>query len=266
MNRPFVLIPLYIYPLEKAWEPLFQIAEANPEVQLIAIINPNSGPGQTPLPDASYVAALRRMREFPNIYTLGYVHCSYGHRPIDAIKAEIDVYRGWNGCLELGGIFFDETPSNAHYVQFMASLADHTKSTWQQELGTNGMVIYNPGVVVGHQYFEHPDYVVVFEQSHDHWDRFFVQQGLQHASVKARSKSVAIIHSSLAKGSRVEALTRQIRSFGVTGIYVTDEQAGGYTKWPAAWKQFAEAMAGMHHATRPALSTDGDYVGSWGNM
>ncbi|OAQ58358.1 spherulation-specific family 4 [Pochonia chlamydosporia 170] len=245
MNRPFVLIPLYIYPLEKAWEPLFQIAEAHPEVLFVAIINPNSGPGQTSLPDASYVAALRRMRKIPNIHTLGYVHCSYGHRPVDAIKAEIDVYRGWKGCLELGGIFFDETPSDAHYVRFMATLADHTRSTWQRDLGRYGRVIYNPGVVVGHKYFDYPDYVVVFEQSHDHWNRIFAEQELRYASAEARAKSVAIIHSSPAKGSMVEALTRQIRSLGVTGIFVTDEQGGGYTKWPVTWKQFAEAMAAM---------------------
>ena len=248
MNTPFVLIPLYIYPLEGAWEPLFQVAEAHPEVLFVAIINPNSGPGQAALPDASYVAALRRLSEVANIRTLGYVHCSYGKRPIDAIKTDIDVYRGWNGCLELGGIFFDETPSDARYVQFMADLADHTKSTWQKELGKQGMVIYNPGVVVGRSYFEHPDYVVVFEQSHDHWNRSFVNQGLQHASAEARSKSVAIIHSSKAKGGRVEALTRQIRSFGVTGIFVTDEQDGGYTKWPATWEPFAQSMAGLHRA------------------
>lgn len=248
MDNPFVLIPLYIYPLERAWERLFQVAEAHSEVRFVAIINPNSGPGQAALPDASYVAALRRLSDIPNIRTLGYVHCSYGKRPVDAIKADIDVYRGWNGCLELGGIFFDETPSDARHVQFMATLADHTKSTWQRELGKDGMVIYNPGVVVGGAYFEHPDYIVVFEQSQHHWDRSFAKQGLRHASPAARSKSVAIIHSSPAEGDRVEALTRQIRSFGVAGLFVTDEQEGGYTKWPAAWERFAESTAGLQRA------------------
>ncbi|POR39125.1 Spherulin-4 [Tolypocladium paradoxum] len=249
MDQPFVVVPLYIYPLEGAWEPLFEAAAAHPEMRFVAIINPDSGPGQTPLPDASYMAALKRLSEIPNIRALGYVHCSYGKRPVHTIKADIDVYRDWNGCLELGGIFFDETPSDARYVQFMATLAGHTKSTWQRHLGKDGTVVYNPGVVVGRGYFEHPDYVVVFEQSQDHWNRSFVHQGLQHASVEARAKSVAIVHSSSTTGAKVEALARQVRSFGVTGIFVTDEQAGGYTKWPATWKQFAEAMAGMHRAT-----------------
>ncbi|KND91085.1 Spherulin-4 [Tolypocladium ophioglossoides CBS 100239] len=249
MDKPFVLIPLYIYPLEQAWEPLFQVAATHPGVRFVAIINPNSGPGPAALPDARYMGALRRLSEMANVRTLGYVHCSYGKRPLDAIKADIDVYRGWDACLGLGGIFFDETPSDARYVPFMATLAGHTKSTWQGDLGRDGMVIYNPGVVVARAYFEHPDYVVVFEQSQDHWNRSFVRQGLQHASVEARAKSVAIIHSSPTRGSKVEALARQVRSFGLTGIFVTDEQAGGYTKWPAAWTQFAEAIAGMSCAT-----------------
>ena len=53
----------------------------------------------------------------------------------------------------------------------MTTLAGHTKSTWQRGLGKDGLVVYNPGVVVGRTYFEHPDYVVVFEQSHSHWSR-----------------------------------------------------------------------------------------------
>ncbi|PNY27994.1 Spherulin-4 [Tolypocladium capitatum] len=249
MDSPFILVPLYIYPLAGAWEPLFQVAAAHPRVRFVAIINPDSGPGDTALPDEDYVAALRRLSEIPNVFTLGYVHCSYGERPVDAIEADIAVYRAWTGRLELGGIFFDEAPSDAHHVQFMAALAHHTKSTWQRDLGKDGMVIYNPGVVVASGYFEHADYVVVFEESEDHWNGSSARPELQQASVEARSKSVAIIHSGPTKGGKVEALTRQVRSLGVTGVFVTDEQDGGYTKWPAAWEQFAEAVAGMHRAT-----------------
>ena len=65
----------------------FQAAKAHPEVRFVAIINPNSGPGQTALPDASYVAALRRLSEIPNIGTLGYVHCSW-RRPLRRIAGD----------------------------------------------------------------------------------------------------------------------------------------------------------------------------------
>ncbi|KYK60818.1 hypothetical protein DCS_01956 [Drechmeria coniospora] len=245
MDKPFVLIPLYIYPLHEAWEPLFQVASAHPEVRFIAVVNPNNGPGSEPLPDASYMAVLERLSKVPNICTLGYVHCTYGERDIDAITADIDVYCRWNDALAVEGIFFDEVPSQVRFVPFMAGLADHTRVTWKMHCNKDCMVVYNPGVVVDRGFFEHPDYIVVFEQSHGHWDDSFIDKQLQRVSVETRSKSVAIIHSCEARGSKVESFTKQVCSLGVAGIFVTDELDGGYTKWPATWKRFAGTVAGI---------------------
>lgn len=243
MDPPFILVPLYIYPLEGAWEPLLQVARDHPAVQFTAIINPNSGPGATALPDASYVAALRTLSGIPNIRPLGYVHCSYGKRPIGVVKSEIDVYRGWNAEFRLDGVFFDEAPSDPSYVEYMASLSEHTKTTWQAGLGHAGITIYNPGVVVERAYFQHADYVVAFEQSEEHWRRYFAEQGLPQIAVEMRRKTVAIVHSCRAKEGRAEVLARQVRAFGLSGVYLTEQMGGGYTQWPVTLARQADILA-----------------------
>jgi hypothetical protein len=56
-----VVVPIYIYPLPSAWEPLIKAARENPHVKFLCIINPNNGPGCDVLPDASYAAVLTEM-------------------------------------------------------------------------------------------------------------------------------------------------------------------------------------------------------------
>lgn len=94
-QRPFILLPLYIWPGTGVWDPLFAAAEANPDLDLWVIINPFNGPGLGPLPDANYLEVLSRLTAVPNAKVIGYVRCDYGRRPIEEILAEIDKYASW---------------------------------------------------------------------------------------------------------------------------------------------------------------------------
>lgn len=241
MAKPAILVPLYIYPLKTAWEPLLESAQLHPEVQFVAIINPSSGPGNTALPDASYVAVLSRLSGIPNIRPVGYTTCRYGQRTLDDIRGDVDLYRGWNAKFRLDGMFFDETPSDADFVHFMAALAEYTKTTWDTSLGRAGLVVYNPGVVVDQAFFEHPDYIVVLEDSEQQWNNYFMTTGLPRIATAVRSKSVVLIHS--ARSNETETLAKQILSLGLQGVFVTDQMGGGYSQWPAGWKRLVETVA-----------------------
>ncbi|KAF7539112.1 hypothetical protein G7Z17_g12500 [Cylindrodendrum hubeiense] len=244
-DQPVVLVPLYIYPLEEAWEPLFDLARALPNVSFVTVINPCNGPGPDALPDASYCDVLHRLNSVPNIHCLGYVHCTYGTRPLDAIHADIDTYRGWNGTFQIDGIFFDETPSDPSIgLDFMRSASYYTKATWQQSLERKGLVVYNPGVVVNRAFFNAADWVVVFEQSLQHWQTPEVQDVLREVPSDLRKKSVAIVHSLSETGDDATDLTDEICSRGFGGIHLTEELGGGYTKWPVMWATVAHALAG----------------------
>ncbi|KAI3391442.1 hypothetical protein diail_7350 [Diaporthe ilicicola] len=118
-NKPFVLVPLYIYPFPTAWDPLFVAVDSHPELDFLVVVNPGSGPGPGILPDANYIEVLARLTAAPNVKVIGYVHCSYGNRLLDDLVAETIV---------VDGIFFDEVPSSTEFVQYMASLSTATKT------------------------------------------------------------------------------------------------------------------------------------------
>lgn len=115
-NKPFVLVPLYIYPFPTAWEPLYVAADAHPELDFLVVVNPNSGPGPGVLPDDNYIEALARLTAAPNVKVIGYVHCSYGKRLLDELVAEVSAYRGWTHASERredGKVCFKHPPQNA---------------------------------------------------------------------------------------------------------------------------------------------------------
>lgn len=231
-----VLVPLYIYPLEKAWEPLLQSALAHPHIRFLTVINPSNGPGTAPLPDASYAAAMRELSRVPNIQPIGYVHCSYGKRPMGAVQRDIDLYVGWNSDFRMDGIFIDEAPSHPDHVEYMTSLSRHAHGLWQANLGRQSVNVYNPGVVASPAYFDAADYIVTFEQSEQHWNLDSARKSLSSLSPGQSCKSIAIIHSRQAhQRNGLEALVRQVKSMGFAGLYVTNQLGGGFTHWPEQW-------------------------------
>lgn len=97
IGKPFILLPLYIYPAPGAWDPLYSAADAYPELEFWVVVNPANGPGAGALPDANYVDALVRLTALHNVKVIGYVHCSYGKRLAEEIVADVEAYGRWEG-------------------------------------------------------------------------------------------------------------------------------------------------------------------------
>ncbi|KAL9948516.1 hypothetical protein D7B24_009197 [Verticillium nonalfalfae] len=295
--RPVVFIPLYIYPFDTAWEPLVRSAATHPSLTFVTVVNPNNGPGPDPRPDASYVAALHQLSALPNVQLLGYVHVSYCTRNQSEVERDMDVYRAWNddlvrggaatvngeeadeeaeeasGSLRVDGIFFDETPWDPSHQDYMARLTRYARNAWERPApggapGGDAVLALNPGVVVEPRWYEDADYVVVFEQSAQHWDDYFVGEGLPQIPDALRPKSVAIVHtvnsssSSSADGNVDDeadeacALARRICHLGLGGAYLTDEVDGGYTRWPAMWEGELEMLARVNGSSSSSNSTN----------
>jgi len=227
--RPYLVLPLYIYPAPGAWEPLFQAARSSPSVSFIVVVNPCNGPGAEALPDSNYQDALARLSSFSNVKLLGYVYCSYGKRLIPDVQKDIAVYSGWNSQFRIDGIFFDEVPSADEHINLMASLSHFTRSTWNQTTGKSGIVVYNPGVAVGERFYKDVDLVVVFEQSEHQWRHWYLHQNVP---VRGRDKDVAIIHSC---SGDAKSLAQEMVKMKLGGLYLTEQSGGGYTQWPQNW-------------------------------
>jgi hypothetical protein len=87
------------------------------------------------LPDQVYLDEIPKLREYPNIRTLGYVATHYAEKPLQDVLAEIDMYARWpkianNLKMRVDGIFLDETPStyNADEYQYLKVASQAVKN------------------------------------------------------------------------------------------------------------------------------------------
>ena len=98
-----VIIPLYTYPTDSSWSAVAAAKESYPSVPIIAIINPNSGPGSSQ--DENYVSGITNL-EAAGVTVIGYVATGYGSNSISSMESQINDYQSWYPNIQ--GIFFDE--------------------------------------------------------------------------------------------------------------------------------------------------------------
>ena len=258
---PFVLLPLYIYPLPGLWDPLFQAAKSYPSVNFLAVINPDNGPGDGDCPNSDYANATSYLNSIPNIQTLAYIHtaarwdcgptgtwicpCS---QPLDVLEANITKYQNWNvpdHCVagtdvHIDGIFFDESPSDANCSTYMSNATAFAKST----LTRSGTVLFNTGQAVDSTYWSIADYINVFEDTEAAYDTADIGaldgEGAYHA------QTTMIIHNYADGPSIVRRDVDTILSFqkdAMAGLYITDLDI--YSAFPTNFTGFVSEVAAV---------------------
>jgi hypothetical protein len=102
----------------------------HPDVNFIVVVNPNTGPGDSPLPDGNYTREIPRLNSYPNVRTIGYVSTSGANRNLSSTVQDISTYSSWSKNITIPGlgvqgIFLDETPSvyTAAAVQFLNTIS-----------------------------------------------------------------------------------------------------------------------------------------------
>ena len=132
-----VIVPLYVYPSARAWDPVYDMyvsltpfafvnsgldasdvcrASSYPLVQFTAIVNIHNGPGEGALPNAEYSTAIETLNSLSNVRTIGYVATTWCTRNLSSVLDDIAAYSFWgeyDSSLAMNGIFVDETPT--HY-------------------------------------------------------------------------------------------------------------------------------------------------------
>ncbi|KAK4173724.1 Spherulation-specific family 4 [Triangularia setosa] len=231
-TKPFILVPLYIYPDPGAWAPLIQAAHHYPNLQFIVVVNPNNGPGDGEKPDENYVSVLHQLRDLSNVRLIGYVYCSYGKRNLEEMGGDVRRYQVWEcekrGCgVSIKGVFFDEAPADTEHVEYMASAASSVRGI----LGRESMVVYNPGVFPDYRYYDSGDYVVPFENVAREWWGEYARENVKNMPRELKEKSVVIAHS-CKEGERGQIL-EEVRKERWGGHFLTGE--GGYERWDGGW-------------------------------
>ncbi|KAL2847861.1 Spherulation-specific family 4 [Aspergillus pseudoustus] len=90
-----VILPLYTWPSDSTWEPVYSALAAYPDVDFYVIVNPNSGPGTSSPPASDYVTGVETLNSYANAHTLGYVRVNWANRDIGEVKTDIDIYSQW---------------------------------------------------------------------------------------------------------------------------------------------------------------------------
>ena len=156
-----IMVPAYFTPGSK-WDAMDYAAS---RVPLIAIMNPNNGPGTSK--SSSYVTALANLHAAGGKVT-GYVYSSYAARPIADVEADIDTYLAW---YDVDGFFVDEmeNDSDPTHIAYYASLYQYIKSK-----GAQYSVTGNPGSNTQEAYLSTPtaDCLMNFENSSNNYVNF----------------------------------------------------------------------------------------------
>jgi len=209
------LVPLYVEP-GSAWDTLVSAAS---KVDIIAIINPNSGPDSSG-PSSSYTTYMNKFKN-AGIQMVGYVYTSYGDRAISAVQADIDTYASkYPGVT---GIFFDEGSASASDVPFYTQAYNYVKS--------KGMVhsIINPGTQPDQGYLAISTNIVIFEDQGSSASKSSYASWVKCASSSSQKsgykyKFSGIAHSTASSGANGILTTFQNQGMGM--VYVTDGAAG----------------------------------------
>ncbi|HEY3761511.1 MAG TPA: spherulation-specific family 4 protein [Verrucomicrobiae bacterium] len=156
-----IMVPAYFSPGSK-WTTMDYAASRIP---LIAIMNPDSGPGTSQ--SSSYVSALSTLHQAGG-KVIGYVYSSYGTRSLSAVETDINNYISW---YSVDGFFVDEMTddSSASNLSYYASIYQFVKSK-----GTNYSITGNPGENTSEGYITTPDddRLMIFENNGSKYGSF----------------------------------------------------------------------------------------------
>ncbi|HVU09009.1 MAG TPA: spherulation-specific family 4 protein [Verrucomicrobiae bacterium] len=149
-----IMVPAYFYPTSGGYWNSLDFAASR--VPLIAIMNPNSGPGASQ--DSAYVRALANLHQAGGKVT-AYVHTSYGTRPLTDVESDIDLYLSFYA---VDGFFIDEMTDDESTtnLNYYATIYQYIKAK-----NANYSVTGNPGSNTQSDYITRPtaDSLMIFE-------------------------------------------------------------------------------------------------------
>jgi Spherulation-specific family 4 len=235
-----ILMPLYLYPSvvngRSNWQPL---ADAAAKVPIVAIINPNSGPGGKP--NSDYLAAMKLLQK-AGVKMVGYVATDYGKRPMAKIKAEIDLYDRY---FNVQGIFLDEGASAAQHHSHYSQIYKYIRSKPKLQ-----QVITNPGTHLDEKYFSQPaaDRAVIFENAGQEWPQY---QPSTYLSKYGRQHFALMLHGVPDRLTMEKYLDLAVqRNIGY--VYITDDKAATnpWDSFPSYWSAEIDSIRAKNLAAK----------------
>ena len=147
------IVPLYTSPGDASWNAVIAAKKAHPTVGVVAIVNPNNGPGSAV--SSAYASGIAQLTA-AGIRVIGYVSTDYTRNSAATVKADIDRWRTFYPG-QLTGIFFDEQSNQAGDVAYYRDLSQYAKA---QGLA---FTVGNPGTDTAEAYVGALDMMLIYE-------------------------------------------------------------------------------------------------------
>jgi hypothetical protein len=168
-----LLVPLYMDPATNDpnsghtyWQDLINAKNSYPSVPVIAIVNPDSGPGDAA--DSTYTSGMKNLSS-AGIIMIGYVWTDYGDRPLGSyttFNSTVQAIYNWTSFYPnlLSGIFLDQMnyPNSTQNIGGPAYYSTVTSFAHNEGLDT---VVGNPGDPTNSSYVGTVDIITPFEGS-----------------------------------------------------------------------------------------------------
>ena len=231
VNATEILVPAYFYPSSDPnlsfWD---EMTAAASQVNITAIMNPNSGPSNAV--NADYTAAVGAFRAAGG-KVVGYVSTQYGARDESAVLADVNAYKNF---YTIDGIFLDEMHNIAATLPYYENLRSNIST-----INLNYQVFGNAGTNTLVGYTNTADVLITFEN----------QTGYSNNSPDAWTANYSANHFAnllynVSTTAEMQAAVSLAASRNVGYIYVTnDSGANPWDTLPSYWNAEVAAVSAV---------------------
>ncbi|MFW5827044.1 MAG: spherulation-specific family 4 protein [Alkalispirochaeta sp.] len=205
-TTPGVVVPLYVYPAGdglRAWDAVATAARQSPDVPVIAVVNPDNGPGRSA--DSNYRSVVAELGE-AGAEPAAYVALGFGHRPAREVRSDL---RRWRRLYpSITAVFFDEVPVPGNGLSPGDARTYVTEiSAYAAGRGFTGTMIGNPGTAAPASYAA-PD---AFDLVVIHEDRWWPSPEAVDAGPPAEESVVLVYGDGVWDASRARRLAAEGR-------------------------------------------------------
>jgi hypothetical protein len=229
-----LIIPAYFYPTwwdaeTNLWD---EVALAAAKVPIVAIINPNSGPGTET--NADYQRVVTEIGQAGG-RLIGYVHTSYTERDQATVLAEVDLYYDWYG---VDGIFFDEITNDgdpAHLAYYQACF-DRVRGH-----DAEALVVLNPGTDAPAEYLDVSTQMLIFEK--DHANNPLTAWTPSAWVGDTVAQRVSVLAHNVPDAAAMQAVLTHADAVNAGWFYITDDVLPNpWDTLPGYWEEMVEAV------------------------
>jgi hypothetical protein len=225
-----LLVPAYFYPSGEGLQTWKTLIHSAAKVPTAAIVNPGSGPGKAVDPNYRAVFDLAKNSR---ITLIGYVTLSYAKRPIEQVLADIGQWVIFYP--EIGGIFFDEQPSNAEHIPFVEKCVLHAQKKIRK-----AKLVSNPGTICAQEYFDLSGSLTIcmFENQ-----KGFEEYQLPKWADSLPPQRFAILHYDVKSVEEMRRVLQAAMQQRAGYVFITDRQAPmPWSGLPEYWQAELEEM------------------------